>query len=119
MQASGSTVRGMPCEEAATFRVAPKEIGEALSAARLCSPQAQQEMQLSLTRLGQLTPGAVYRTTRGLELFDSFKRVRDARELSWPALTLPPRMAGCGEAPRRAWQPSTTQESVLVTAAGS
>jgi ParB-like nuclease family protein/KorB-like protein with beta-barrel domain len=76
----------MPCEEASTFEVAPKDLGEALSAVRLCSPQAQEEMQLSLARLGQLTPVQVYRTGKGLELFDGFKRVRAARELSWPAV---------------------------------
>ena len=71
---------------AATMAVAPAELGEALSAVRLCAPEAQQQMQLSLAKLGQLTPVQVYRAGKGLELFDGFKRVRAARELSWPAV---------------------------------
>ena len=65
---------------------APGELGEALSAVRLCAPHAQQEMQLSLSKLGQLTPVQAYRVGTGLELFDGLKRVRAARELSWPKL---------------------------------
>lgn len=71
---------------AATIAVAPAELGEVLSAVRLCAPEAQQQMQLSLARLGQLTPVQVYRAGKGLELFDGFKRVRAARQLSWPAV---------------------------------
>ncbi|MHB8874341.1 MAG: ParB/RepB/Spo0J family partition protein [Myxococcaceae bacterium] len=66
--------------------MAPTELGETLAPVRLCSPEAQQEMQLSLAKLGQLTPVQVYRSGRGLELFDGFKRLRAARELSWPKL---------------------------------
>ncbi len=73
-------------EVAATIAVAPAELGEALAAVRLCAPEAQQQMQLSLSRLGQLTPVQVYRAGKGLELFDGFKRARGARELSWPAV---------------------------------
>jgi hypothetical protein len=73
-------------EAAATIAVAPAELGEALSAVRLCAPEAQQEMQLSLARLGQLTPVQVYRAGKGLELFDGFKRARAARQLSWSAV---------------------------------
>jgi ParB-like chromosome segregation protein Spo0J len=76
----------VPSEETSTIAVAPAELGEALSAVRLCAPEAQQEMQLSLARLGQLTPVQVYRAGKGLELFDGFKRVRAARELSWRAV---------------------------------
>ena len=72
----------MKSSETSTFAVAPAELGEALSAVRLCWPQAQHEMQLSLARLGQLTPVQVYRAGKGLEVFDGFKRVRAARELS-------------------------------------
>jgi len=73
-------------EETLTLPVAPTELGEALAPVRLCSPQAQQQMQLSLAKLGQLTPVQVYRSGTGLELFDGFKRVRAARQLSWPKL---------------------------------
>ena len=53
---------------------------------RLCPPQAQQAMQLSLSRLGQLTPVQAYRVGERLEVFDGLKRLRAARELSWPLL---------------------------------
>ena len=73
----------MTGEAAATIAVAPAELGEALSVVRLCAPEAQQQMQLSMARLGQLTPVQVYRSGKGLELFDGFKRARAARQLSW------------------------------------
>jgi hypothetical protein len=53
---------------------------------RLCIAQAQREMQLSLSRLGQLTPVQAYRVGAHLEVFDGLKRLRAARELSWPKL---------------------------------
>lgn len=64
----------------------PTELGEKLSAMRLCSTQAQQAMQLSLSRLGQLTPVQAYRVGESLEVFDGLKRLRAARELSWRRL---------------------------------
>lgn len=76
----------MAGQTATTIAVAPAELGEVLSTVRLCAPEAQQEMQLSLARLGQLAPVQVYRAGKGLELFDGFKRVRAARELSWSAV---------------------------------
>lgn len=69
-----------------TIDLAPSELGEGLSAMRLCPPQAQQAMQLSLSRLGQLTPVQAYRIGTSLEVFDGLKRLRAARELSWPRL---------------------------------
>jgi hypothetical protein len=68
------------------LELAPSELGEALSLMRLCAPQAQQQMQLSLSRLGQLTPVQAYRVGASLELFDGLKRLRAARELSWSKL---------------------------------
>lgn len=68
------------------MEMAPSELGESLSAVRLCAPEEQQQMQLSLSRLGQLTPVQAYRARGGVELFDGLKRVRAARELSWPTL---------------------------------
>ena len=65
------------------IEVAPAELGESLSTVRLCAQGAQQQMQLSMTRLGQLTPVQVYRSGKGLEVFDGFKRARAARQLSW------------------------------------
>jgi ParB-like chromosome segregation protein Spo0J len=73
-------------EQTSTLDLAPSELGEALSSMRLCPPQAQQEMQLSLSRLGQLTPVLAYRVGARLELFDGLKRLRAARALSWPEL---------------------------------
>lgn len=69
-----------------TLDLAPSELGEAFSSMRLCLAQAQQEMQLSLSRLGQLTAVQAYRVGASLELFDGLKRLRAARELSWPRL---------------------------------
>lgn len=69
-----------------TVELAPNELGEALSSMRLCPPEAQQAMQLSLSRLGQLTPVQACRVDVGLEVFDGLKRLRAARELSWPKL---------------------------------
>jgi hypothetical protein len=66
--------------------VAPSELGESLRAVRLCVPKAQQQMQLSLAKLGQLTPVLAWQTGDGLELFDGLKRLRAARELCWPRL---------------------------------
>ncbi len=69
-----------------TLELEPSELGEALSSLRLCPPQAQQDMQLSLSRLGQLSPVQAYRVGASLELFDGLKRLRAARELEWPKL---------------------------------
>jgi len=73
-------------EVTATLELAPSELGEALSSMRLCRPQAQQAMQLSLSRLGQLTPVQACRVGDSLEVFDGLKRLRAARQLSWPTL---------------------------------
>lgn len=67
-----------------SIEVAPSELHESLAAMRLCSPQAQQQMQLSLSRLGQLTPIQVYRVGTSMEILDGLKRARAARELCWP-----------------------------------
>ena len=76
----------MTSETTSSIELVPADIGEALSAVRLCAPEAQREMQLSLSRLGQLTPVQVYREAGKLELIDGFKRLRAARALSWPKL---------------------------------
>lgn len=71
-----------------SLEVAPGELKSSLSALRLCAPEALEQMQLSLAKLGQLTPVQAWRTgmTPGLELFDGLKRWRAAHELSWPKL---------------------------------
>lgn len=76
----------MMAELTTNIEVAPSELGDALSAMRLCAPEAQQQMQLSLSRLGQLTPVQAYRMGASLEIFDGLKRARAARALSWPVV---------------------------------
>src|SRR5574341_1541160 len=73
-------------EVTASTEVAPSELGESLSAVRLCVPQAQEQMQLSLSKLGQLTPLLAFRVGTKLETFDGIKRLRAARALSWSKL---------------------------------
>ena len=81
-----ATLPRVTAREISSVEMAPSELGEALSAVRLSAPEAQQQMQLSLSRLGQLTPVQAFRAGGGVELFDGLKRVRAARELSWPTL---------------------------------
>jgi len=68
--------------------MAPSELGTSLCALRLCAPQAQQQMQMSLSKLGQLTPVQAFRTSASgeLEIFDGIKRWRAAQTLSWSKL---------------------------------
>lgn len=73
-------------EATSTLELAPSELGEGFPGMRLYSARAQQAMQLSLSRLGQLTPVQVYRVDTSLEVFDGLKRLRAAREMSWPKL---------------------------------
>lgn len=68
------------------LELAPSELGETFGAMRLCAAQAQREMQLSLSRVGQLTPVQAYRVGASVEVFDGLKRLRAARELSWLGL---------------------------------
>lgn len=72
----------------ASIEVAPSELRSSLCALRLCAPEAQEQMQLSLSKLGQLTAVQAWRTSveAGLELFDGIKRWRAAQALSWPRL---------------------------------
>lgn len=79
-------VVGVTGAATSTLELAPSELGEALSSMRLCPARAQQAMQLSLTRLGQLTPVQACRIGTRLEVFDGLKRLRAARELSWSRL---------------------------------
>jgi hypothetical protein len=68
------------------IEAAPIELGESLSALRLMVPEAEQQMQLSLSRLGQLTAVQAYREGSRLETFDGLKRLRAAKKLSWPKM---------------------------------
>jgi ParB-like chromosome segregation protein Spo0J len=70
-----------------SIEVAPGELGTSLCAVRLCAPEAQEQMQLSLSRVGQLTSVQAWRPgPGGLELFDGIKRWRAAQALAWPRL---------------------------------
>jgi ParB-like chromosome segregation protein Spo0J len=66
--------------------VAPGDLGDSLCAVRLWVPEAQQQMRMSLSTLGQLAPVHAYRVGAQLELFDGLKRLRAARELNWARL---------------------------------
>jgi ParB-like chromosome segregation protein Spo0J len=76
----------MTSEVVSRIEVAPAELGQTLQTVRLCPPEAQRQMQVSLSKLGQLTPVQVYRANGKLELIDGFKRLHAARSLSWPSL---------------------------------
>lgn len=76
----------MTGEVSASIEVAPSELSGSLCAMRLCVPEAQERMQQSLSKLGQLTPVQAWRVSGALELFDGVKRWRAAQALSWPAL---------------------------------
>jgi len=80
------TLPRMTAKETTSIEMAPSELGQTLSAMRLCAPEVQQQMQLSLSTLGQLTPVQAYQEGDCVELFDGLKRVRAACELSWPKL---------------------------------
>lgn len=77
-------------EGSASLEVAPDELGASLCAVRLRHPAAEEQMQLSLSKVGQLTPVQAWRTHSEtgaeLELFDGLKRWQAARALSWPKL---------------------------------
>jgi ParB-like chromosome segregation protein Spo0J len=62
------------------------ELGERLSALRLCEPAAVEAMQQSLTRYGQLSALVVFGLEDRLELVDGFKRLQAARRLGWREL---------------------------------
>ncbi|XXY44856.1 ParB N-terminal domain-containing protein [Sorangium sp. So ce269] len=62
------------------------ELGDGLSALRLCDAAALETMRRSLTRHGQLDAVSVFNDRGQLELLDGFKRARAARVLGWPAV---------------------------------
>ena len=88
--------------ESASIEVAPGELGGALCAVRLRHPEAEAQMQLSLSKVGQLTPVQAWRTHREtgaeLELFDGLKLGRSGERdrVCSPEMTRPARR----EAPR-------------------
>jgi len=78
----------MTGEATASIEVTPSELSGSLRALRLCTDEAQEAMQRSLSKLGQLTPVLAWRSRAGgsLQIFDGLKRWRAAQELSWPTL---------------------------------
>jgi ParB/RepB/Spo0J family partition protein len=62
------------------------ELGDGLSALRLCEASALGTMCRSLERHGQLDALSVFAERDRLEIIDGFKRVRAARELGWRTL---------------------------------
>jgi ParB/RepB/Spo0J family partition protein len=62
------------------------ELGDGLSALRLCEASALEAMRRSLTRHGQLDALSVFPVAGQLEILDGFKRVRAARALGWRTL---------------------------------
>jgi ParB-like chromosome segregation protein Spo0J len=76
----------MTGEPNASIEIGLSELGTSLCRLRLCAPAAQEQMQLSLSKLGQLTPVQAFRTASGLELFDGIKRWNAAQALSWATL---------------------------------
>jgi len=76
----------MTSEMSTSIEVAPGELSSSLCAVRLCVPEAEERMQRSLAKLGQLTPVQAWRVSGALELFDGVKRWRAAQALSWKAL---------------------------------
>jgi len=66
--------------------VEPSALGVALSAVRLCAPDTQEWMRVSLSKLGQMTAVQAYRVGAELEVFDGLKRRNAALALGWPTV---------------------------------
>jgi ParB-like chromosome segregation protein Spo0J len=62
------------------------QLGERLSALRLCEPPALLGVRRSLEQHGQLVPLLLFVHEGRLEILDGFKRVRAARALGWSRL---------------------------------
>ena len=62
------------------------ELGQKLSALRLCRPASDEHMRRSLERHGQLTAVAAFDDGEHLQLVDGFKRLRASQRLGWRSL---------------------------------
>ena len=62
------------------------QLGDGLSALRLCEASSLEAMRRSLARHGQLDALSVFPAAGQLEILDGFKRVRAARALGWRTL---------------------------------
>ena len=83
---AGGAVRRVHSPDAHDRDIDLAELGDSLSALRLCDAAALEAMRRSLTRHGQLDAVCVFADRGQLELLDGFKRVRAARVLGWPTL---------------------------------
>lgn len=79
-------LRGVTRPKPQPTLIAITELGESLSALRLCEPEAVDAMSASLGRYGQLNPLVVFDAGHVIEVVDGFKRLRGARNLGWPKL---------------------------------
>jgi len=79
-------LRGVTRPKPQPTLIAITELGESLSALRLCEPAAVDAMGVSLGRYGQINALVVFDTGRNIEVVDGFKRLRAARNLGWPGL---------------------------------
>jgi len=79
-------VASMKGEVTTTVEMAPSALGAALSAVRLCAPDALEGMRVSLSKLGQLTAVQAYRVGTELEVFDGLKRRSAVLALGWPTV---------------------------------
>jgi len=64
------------------------ELGDRLSALRLCDPAALERMSRALSRHGQLTAVTAFDDGELLQVVDGFKRVHAAQRLGWRALVV-------------------------------
>lgn len=62
------------------------ELGEQLSALRLCDAGTLASLRRSLEQHGQLSPVMLFEDGARIEIIDGFKRVRAARALGWQSL---------------------------------
>ena len=77
----------MPEPRTDTRQVEIADLGERLSALRLCDRAALAAMRRSLEEHGQLSSLVLFSQAEQLEIIDGFKRVRAARALGWERLT--------------------------------
>lgn len=62
------------------------ELGQRLSALRLCSPASDEPVRRSLAQRGQLMALTAFADGAELQVVDGFKRLRGARQLGWKDL---------------------------------
>ncbi len=75
-------------ESGRTDTVAITTLSQSLQILRLCVSSAQQELERSLARLGQLLPLLVFDNGDQLEVIDGFKRLGAARKLGWASISI-------------------------------